>query len=269
MRKRMNTGPVYYSGYTGISILFIIFLFAIMIGYQQLDWPGWVVFIPVFIYLILLILGSVFICFNFYFYSRCKGKTKEKEIAITFDDGPHPEITPRLLNVLEQQGLPATFFYTGQNVNKYKTILKKAFEKGHIVANHSYSHSRWFDFYNSRKVILEMENTNKEIEQAIRKKPLLFRPPYGVANPALGKAIHHTGMMSVGWSLRSFDTVNSPEKVLKKLKKKTNPGDIVLFHDTLENTPGIIEKYARWLKENGFEVVPLNKMLKIEVYEEI
>ena len=269
MRQQMNTGPVYYSKYTGISILFIISLLAITIGYQQIYWPWWAVTVPVVIYLLFLAIGSFLICFNFYFTSVCKIKTTEKKIAITFDDGPHQEITPKLLEILKRHELPATFFWTGENISRNKDIVKKANEQGYLIANHSYSHSPRFDLFSHRKMIAEIEATTKEIERIIQKRPLLFRPPYGVTNPMLAKALQHTGLISIGWSLRSFDTVNSPEKVLKKLKKKTKPGVIVLFHDTKENTPGIIEEYAAWLKENGFEVVSLKNLLNIDGYEEI
>jgi len=268
MRRKMNTEPVYYSKYTGVSILLVIFLFAITIGYQQLEWPWWTVFIPVLIYLVLLALGSVFIRFNFFFPSVCKAKTKEKKIVLTFDDGPHPELTPEMLKILDKHEFQAIFFCTGAQVHRYKDIVKKMDKKGHIIANHSYTHSRWFDFFNLKKMTAEIAATNKEIERAIGKKPLLFRPPYGVTNPALGKTLQRTGLVSVGWSLRSFDTIHSKEKVLKKLKRKTKSGDIVLLHDTRENTPAIVDEYAAWLKENGFKVSPLDKLLNIKVYEE-
>jgi len=215
----------------------------------------------------LLVIGSVVLCFNFYFTSLCKGNTTGKKIAITFDDGPHPEITPKLLEILKKHQLPAAFFWTGENTGRHQDLVKKAHDQGHLIANHSYSHSPRFDLFNYRKMTAEIEAANKEIESIIGKRPLLFRPPYGVSNPALGRAIFQTGITSIGWSLRSFDTIHTPPKVLKKLKKKTRPGDIVLFHDTRKNTPGIVEEYLRWLKENGYEVVPLEKLLNIEGYE--
>jgi len=268
MTDRVKNRPL-FSIYSAVNILTLIVIFIIIIGYEYLEWSVFIVFIPVVLYLILLVLGSVFIGFNFYFHSVCKAATKERKIALTFDDGPHPETTLKLLETLKKHNFPAAFFCVGKNVDRHQPVLKKIVESGHLVANHSYSHYRWFDLFATKKMVVEIRETNKEIERVVRKKPLLFRPPYGVTNPMLARALQQTGMISVGWSLRSFDTVHDQEKVLRKLKKKTRPGDIVLFHDTREKIIGIVEEYASWLKENNFEVVRLDKMINIEVYEEI
>lgn len=268
MTDRVKNSPL-FSKYSAVNILALIVIFIIIIGYEYLGWSGYLVFIPVVLYLILLVLGSVFIGFNFYFHSVCKAATKERKIALTFDDGPHPEVTLKLLEILEKYNFQAAFFCIGKNVNLYRPVLKKIVESGHLVGNHSYSHHRWFDLFASKKMADEIVAANKEIERVAGRKPLLFRPPYGVTNPMLTRALQQTGMIPVGWSLRSFDTVHAKEKVLRKLKKKTKPGDIVLFHDTREKITGIVEEYAGWLKENNFEVVRLDKMINIEVYEEI
>jgi peptidoglycan/xylan/chitin deacetylase (PgdA/CDA1 family) len=113
----------------------------------------------------------------------------------------------------------------------------------------------------------EIKATNREIERSIGKSPAFFRPPYGVTNPLLKKALEKSNMFSIGWSLRSFDTIRDQEKVLKKLKSKTKAGDIVLFHDTNEKIIPVIEEYLNWLKSNHFEVVSLDKLLNIPAYE--
>ncbi len=268
MTDRVKNSPL-FSRYSAASILTLIVIFIMIIGYEYLEWPFYIVFIPVVLYLFLLVPGSVFIGFNFYFHSICKAGTKDRKIALTFDDGPHPEITLKLLETLEKHNLPAAFFCVGKNVNLHQAVMKKIVENGHLVANHSYGHHRWFDLFASKKMTAEITAANKEIERVSGRKPLLFRPPYGVTNPMLAKALQQTGMISVGWSLRSFDTIHDKEKVLRKLKKKTKPGDIVLFHDTHEKIIGIVEEYAGWLKENDFEMVRLDKMFNIEVYEDI
>ncbi|HDO27590.1 MAG TPA: polysaccharide deacetylase family protein [Bacteroidetes bacterium] len=268
MTDRVKNSPL-FSKYSAVNILTLIVIFIMIIGYEYLEWPFYIVFIPVVLYLILIVLGSVFIGFNFYFHSVCKAVTTERKIVLTFDDGPHPEVTLKLLETLEKYNLPAAFFCIGKNVNLHQPVLRKIVESGHLVANHSYSHHRWFDLFSSKKMVGEILAANKEIEQAVGKKPLLFRPPYGVTNPMLAKALQQTGMIPVGWGLRSFDTMHDKEKVLRKLKKKTKPGDIVLFHDTREKIIGVVAEYAGWLKENNFEVVRLDKMFNIEVYEEI
>lgn len=107
------------------------------------------------------------------------------------------------------------------------------------------------------------------IEKSIGKKTRLFRPPFGVTNPNISKALKKTGLISVGWSLRSLDTVNNSEKVLQKLKKKLKPGDVILFHDNRKNTPEILKSFLPWLSENHFDVLELDKLLQLKAYEKI
>jgi len=253
--------------YSTISISFFIILFAFIVQVQYEGNPGWIILIPIIIYLAILAIGSIKISLNFYFPSLCKAKTKEKEIVLTFDDGPNPEITPRLLKILEKEKIPATFFCIGNQVNEHPKIIKEIDKNGHLIGNHSYSHHRWFDLFSSKKMNNEIKKTNDAVRKEVGKNPLLFRPPYGVTNPTLKKALQETNMISIGWSLRSFDTFKPKDKVLQKLKRKTKGGDVVLFHDTDEKILEIIEEYLSWLKENGFKIVSLTKLFEIEAYE--
>jgi peptidoglycan/xylan/chitin deacetylase (PgdA/CDA1 family) len=256
------------SKFTITSILFLIILFALLIQYQQDVFPGWVVFIPVVVYVSLLVVGSVIIGMGFYFKSLCRSSPEDKLVALTFDDGPDPNKTPELLDLLDRFDAPAAFFCLGEKVEKHPEIVKSMDDKDHLLGNHSYSHSPWFDLYSSRKMQDEIHRTNKAIENIIGKQPRLFRPPYGVTNPALGKAIERSGMRSVGWSLRSFDTVNKQEKVKKKLVRRTLPGTVVLFHDTSHEVTDILGFYLNWLKTNGYKVVSLEQLFEVTAYEE-
>jgi len=253
--------------YTSISISFVIVLFALFIQVQYEGNPWWILLIPVVIYLVFLVVGSVKISLNFYFKSLCKAKTKEKIIAISFDDGPDPVVTPKVLDLLKRENLPATFFCIGQKVEQYPELLKKVYEDGHLVGNHSYSHHKWFDLFSRKRMLKEIEMTDEAIKKVTGKVPMLFRPPYGVTNPTLKRIVEKTNLTSIGWSLRSFDTIHDPVKVIQKLKQKTKPGDIVLFHDTNEKIINIVEEYLIWLKENNFKVESLETMLNLEAYD--
>ena len=103
-------------------------------------------------YLLLLIYGSIFINSNFYIKTICSKTNDNKEIAITFDDGPVKEITPLILDVLEEFDIKAAFFCIGNNIVNNKSILKQIDNKGHIIGNHSFSHSNYFDFFSSKKM---------------------------------------------------------------------------------------------------------------------
>ena len=206
--------------------------------------------IPIIIlYIIVNIMGSTSIGLNYYFHSYSNASTTKKDIAITFDDGPHPHITPKLIELLDSHNVKATFFCIGKNVRAHPNIVVDIIDKGHLVGNHSYRHSKFFDLLSSKNMQKEMVETNQILESITGKSPKLFRPPFGITNPMLRKAISRTNMVSVGWSLRLFDTVKDPKNVIAKLVTNTKPGDVVLFHDTNKNILEIVEEYLLWLKK--------------------
>jgi len=219
------------------------------------------------LYLGILVLGSTLIQFNFYFSSLNKGNTKKKQIALTFDDGPDVQSTQQILDILAKYNLKATFFCIGKKAETQSELIRQMDDDGHLIGNHSYSHANLFSLFSPKKMIQELRLTNDIIAQQIRKKPRLFRPPYGVTNPSIGKAIKETKLLTVGWSLRSFDTNRSPEKVLKKIKNRLQPGEVILFHDDRSNTPQILASLLPWLAENQFEVIGLDELLMINAYE--
>ncbi len=220
------------------------------------------------IYIVINIVGASKIQLNYFIVSHCNGITESREIALTFDDGPHPEITPLILKLLEDYNVMATFFCTGKNATQHPHILTEIINRGHIIGNHSYGHSKFFDLFSSSKMHREINDTTIELSKITKKSPRFFRPPYGVTNPMLHRALKKTNMISIGWSLRSFDTVKNSDDVLTKLKSNTLPGDIVLFHDTVPNTINIVNDYIIWLQENNYKVVSLTSLLKIPAYEE-
>ncbi len=245
-------------------VLYIIVLIQV---YLFLPWKG--IF---FIIISLLLLSHLFYCSvnigsQAYIKTLCKAKTNEKKIAITFDDGPNSEITPKVLDLLDQYNVKATFFCIGRQIEKNKEILKLIDEKGHLIGNHTWSHNSWFDLFSSKKMRVEIEKTFGLIFEITNKKIKLFRPPYGITNPNLKKAIKGLNFKTIGWSLRSFDTIKNTEKTLRKLYKKTSAGDIVLFHDNREHIVDILQSYLEYIKTEGYEIVPLDQLLNIQAYE--
>ncbi len=218
-------------------------------------------------WVVILVLGSIFIQWNFYFFSHSHGDRNSPEISITFDDGPDETITPKILSVLEKNNIRAAFFCVGKKIEKYPEIFKSIVEKGHIIGNHSYSHSFWFDFYSSRRMAEEISKTDELIFKLSGKKNRFFRPPYGVTNPMLRKALKKTGHISVAWSLKSNDTVKTPDNVLLNLNKKLKNGDIVLFHDSIPATPELIEQFIINTKNTGKRFVRLDELLKFKRYD--
>ena len=250
-----------------INIIFVTIVFIALICVYN-NCIDYTIFIPIIIiYIAIVAWGSSTINLNYFFFSHCNGSTKSKEIAITFDDGPHPDITPKLLHLLKKHNIVATFFCTGINVENNKSIISKIIKDEHIIGNHSYGHSIFFDLMTSLKMKDEIIKTNDIIYSITKLVPLLFRPPYGVTNPLLKKALKKTKMVSIGWSLRSLDTIHDTKKVVLKLKNQTKPGDIVLLHDTNPNIIEIMDEYINWLHDNNYKIVSLTELLKIQAYE--
>lgn len=193
--------------------------------------------------------------------------TKEKKIAITFDDGPH-EMTPKILDVLQKYNCKASFFCIGNQVDSFPEVLKRIASEEHIIGNHSNSHSNFFGFFSTGKVLQELNLTNQKIEKLIGKKVTLFRPPFGVTNPSIAKASKQLNFNVIGWNIRSLDTIiDSDSKLFERVKKKVRPGGIILFHDTSEKTVIVLERLLLFLQSENYQVVTVDKLLNLQAYE--
>lgn len=155
-----------------------------------------------------------------------KVKTNDKVLYLTFDDGPHPTITPMVLSILEEYNAKATFFCVGDNVTKYPEIFNEIINKGHAVGNHTFNHIKGWQSTNEAYV-----NNIKKAAEVIPSN--LFRPPYGRIKPSQIKLLKNDYRI-VMWSIltRDYDKSLNPHTALKQLIKLTKPGDIVVFHDS-------------------------------------
>jgi peptidoglycan-N-acetylglucosamine deacetylase len=211
--------------------------------------------------------GAFEIRLNYFLSAFNKGKTQEKMIALTFDDGP-TEFTPRILEILKKNNAKATFFCIGNQVKKYPEILNIAFQSGHIIGNHTLYHSPQNGFYSTSKILDEISSTDQIIQQIIQQNPKLFRPPFGVTNPHIAKAIKQTQHNVIGWDVRSLDTVIEDEsKLYNRITKQIKPGSIILMHDTSDKTANVLEQLFVFLQQENYKVVSLEQLLNIEVYE--
>ena len=138
--------------------------------------------------LALIIYGSAIIQANFYGPAYCFVEPLEKEIALSFDDGPNREYTPQVLSILAQHNAPATFFVIGKNIQGNESILKQIDAEGHTIGNHSYTHSFFVDFKSLQGFKNELNQTAERVFKITGKRMKLFRPPYGVTTPNLAKA---------------------------------------------------------------------------------
>lgn len=206
-------------------------------------------------------------CTNFHHPVICSGKTVEKSVAITFDDGPDSGKTPLILDVLKKYQIEATFFCIGKNIAKHEQLVKRMYEEGHLIGNHSFSHSKWFDFFLSRMMRAELLATDHLITRITGKSPLFFRPPFGVVNPMVHNALKNMHWQAVCWNIRSFDTVgDDPEKTLQRILKQLEPGSIILLHDFTDFTQHYLCELLTGIGQAGYRIVPLDKMLNMPAY---
>ncbi len=180
-------------------------------------------------------------------------KTDKKVVSLTFDDGPCIQ-TPAILDVLKKHNVHAAFFVIGRNIPGNEEILARTAHEGHLVGNHTFVHTPWFHFYSPSKMILDLKKNAETISSVTGQQVQWFRPPYGVGNPMLAKAVGMTGYKVMGWSLRSYDTyLNNSEKVVERVKRLLKPGVVILLHDRCPNTPGVVDEIIQYAGAKGYE----------------
>ena len=249
------------------NIFFIILLFVLIGIHTRYGLPVYTYFLLFILYSLVVFYGCINVGAGFFIKIICSVNTDQKEIAIIFDDGPAADHTEEILQVLQNENIKATFFCIGNRIAGNENILKEINSAGHIIGNHSYSHHFWFDMFSSKKMLTDLQQMDQEMEKAIGVTPKLFRPPYGVTNPNLKKAIISGGYTPVGWSVRSMDTVIKDEKkLLEKVNNGIKPGAVFLFHDTSKTTLNILSSFIREVKNRGYQVVPLDKLLHLKPY---
>jgi len=222
--------------------------------------PWWFLLLPIGFLVFHLVMGAIYIQRNFFIVSQNVLNTSEKKICLTFDDGIHPEWTPKVLDILNRFQIPAVFFIIGKNIPGNESILHRMLKEGHEVGNHSDDHSFWFDLKSSAAMSEEIKRCNQKIEAITGQPCAIFRPPYGVTNPNLAKAIGQCSMRSIGWSLRSMDTVaKDANSLLKKLKSETKPGAIILLHDRCQITTEVLTDYIEHCLSEGYTFVTLSE----------
>ncbi|QNJ97790.1 polysaccharide deacetylase [Constantimarinum furrinae] len=227
------------------------------------DLPIWVYFIPVLIWLWIVMIGSFSLSWNFHLKAFTGLKRYSKmEVAITFDDGPHGQYTPEVLELLKKYDAKATFFLIGKQVQKHPELVKKMSTSGYAIGNHSFSHTPAISFSSTKTWMSEIEQTDSIIEKITGSQPAIFRPPYGVTTPHLAKAIKRTGHKVIGWNVRSYDTaINDAELIKKRVINRVKPGSIILFHDTQANTVEVLEHLLLFLQQNRYKTVLIKDFL--------
>lgn len=163
------------------------------------------------------------------------------EVWLTIDDGPDPEDTPRLLDLLDGAGARATFFVRGDRAEAHAGLVHEIIARGHGVANHTYSHPQ-FSFWcaSPRRAAAEIDRCTAVLREITGRTPIWFRAPVGMANPFVHIALRARGLRLVGWSDRGFDTIkgSAPAAIVRRIFRGLRPGGIVLLHEGRRSAAG-------------------------------
>ncbi|MFW0736824.1 polysaccharide deacetylase family protein [Flavobacterium sp. T12S277] len=249
--------------------LFFLFLLLLLLLLKLYIAINWVWFIAiVLIWLGINAVGSSIISSNYHVKAYCNNPLEtEKKIALTFDDGPGV-FTLEVLELLKKYKVKATFFCIGKNIEKHPEIVKQIIEEGHLVGNHSYSHSNFFDFYTAKTIREEIKKTDTLLEKYTSKKINFFRPPYGVTTPSIRRALKTTGHKVIGWNIRSLDGgTKNQNLIFNRIIKRISPGGIVLLHDTGSHSVLVLEQFLQFLEQNNYKVISTEELLNLKAYE--
>lgn len=196
-----------------------------------------------------------------------------KYVAITFDDGPDPEFTPEILDILKQKDVKATFFLVGKNVERYPSIAKRIAEEGHLLGNHTYSHKSLIPL-SKNATVSEIKKAENAILNATGQRPTLFRPPRGIYSDFARKFLQDERYTIVLWDVSAIDWAElSPNSIVANVMNNTGPGSIILLHDsgdlvkykggdrtsTVKALPQIIDN----LRREGYEFITIDQMIFI------
>lgn len=198
--------------------------------------------------------------------SGARGSSGRKRVALTFDDGPDPEVTPRVLDLLDRRGARATFFCIGELVERHPELTREIARRGHRVENHSHRHLNRFALLGPGGLGREIDRAQEAIAAVTGRRPGLFRPPAGIRSPLLEPLLARRGLWLASWTRRGYDTVRSdPGRVLAALVRDLADGDVLLLHDgraarTRAGEPVVLEVLPRLLERleaERLEAVPL------------
>ena len=190
--------------------------------------------------------------------------TEKKQIALTFDDGPHPSLTPKILAILAKYGGPATFFMVGQNVLNYPSAAKQVIDAGHEVGNHTFTHPHLANL-NEHAIMEEIGKCEDALEELSEYRPHLLRTPQGDLTQNLERCLSDDDYILVLWSLDTRDWDNkSTAYIVQTVLGNVKSGDIILMHDYIgynSKTPEALEKIIPELLSQGYEFVTVSELL--------
>ncbi|MCX7748510.1 MAG: polysaccharide deacetylase family protein [Clostridia bacterium] len=197
------------------------------------------------------------------------GWTDGKAVSLTFDDGPDEKNMPEMLDILADYKIKASFSIVGKRIDNLKEVVKRAYDEGHVILNHTWNH---YDLTSIGKEVIEEEllSTENKLYEVINKRPALIRAPYGKMNETVAKILFDKGYKIALWSLNTFDWLEkTKDNIIANVEKNARPGDVILMHSykgkehTVEALPVLIED----LFKKGYEIIGIDKILGIQPYK--
>ena len=232
---------------------------------------------------ILIGLVPVFIILGFLFWYACVVPSSRvlgpavverpdlgQKVVLTFDDGPSASSTEKILDILRDNKVPATFFVCGKNVERLPDTVRRALAEGHTIGNHTYSHL--FLYFRRRATMAaEIDRSQEVLERVTGQRPKLFRPPYGGRWFGLYPVLRERGMQLVLWSNAGYDWKNDTDGIVRDTLKALRPGSVILLHDGLERRPPneinqlstvrALPQIIVGVRKAGFTFVPIQEFL--------
>ena len=215
-----------------------------------------------------LVLGGVFVLrWRVFVDAIVKGPRGARGVVLTFDDGPHPQWTPRILDALAKRDAKATFFVIARKAEENPEVIRAILERGHSVGLHSYAHDRLFALRRERRVREDLQRGLEVLEKLTGSRPLLFRPPIGHTNPVIGRVADDLDLLTIGWTISARDGIAATraDDVVARVRRDLRDRAIVLLHDAPERgdrepasvraLPAILDAIAA----ERLEVVPLSR----------
>lgn len=247
-------------------VVILLFLIGITLVFFEIL-SVWIFLVVVLTYLLFLLVISTNVQWNFFLKAHNSNPNLEnKEIALTFDDGP-VENTLEILALLKKFDMKASFFCIGKNIEQNPEIFKKILEAGHMVGNHTFTHTRKMGFLSTHQIIDEINKCDDIAFKIGGIRLKTFRPPFGIINPKVKRALYVTGHEVIGWNVRSYDAVLSSKSfILKRILKNIKSGDVILLHDTNLLTVEILEQLLLFLQINNYRSIRVDNLFQLNAY---
>ena len=198
--------------------------------------PLWAALVAAGLYVGIVLAGVFVLRLRMFADAIVRGPEDARGVVLTFDDGPDPVHTRKVLDILDEHEAKATFFVIGRKVDKHPDVVKEILARGHEVGVHGWAHDRLFALRGPRRVRRDLERAIQSLEKVTKQRPTLFRPPVGHTSPTIARIAEQLELTVVGWSAAGYDGLAGaePKKVVARIARHLDDRDIVLLHDAAE-----------------------------------